>query len=72
MTKATLTKNISLGLAYRIGGSVHYHQGRKHGSVQADIALEEFRVLYFVPKANRRRLASRQLGGRPLISHPPQ
>ena len=28
MTKATLTKdNISLGLAYRFRGLVHYHQG---------------------------------------------
>ena len=59
MTKATLTKdNIWLGLAYRFRGSVHYHQGRKHGSMQA----EELRVLLLHPKANRRRVASRQLG----------
>jgi hypothetical protein len=30
-----------LGLAYRFRGSVHYHYGRKHGSVQAGIAVEE-------------------------------
>jgi hypothetical protein len=30
--------------------------------MQADMLQEEWRVLYFVPKANRRRLASRQLG----------
>ena len=28
MTKATLMKDIYLGLAYRVRGSVHYHHGR--------------------------------------------
>jgi len=48
MTMTTLIKeNISLGLAYSFRGSVHYHHGRKHGSVQADMVLEkELRVLY--------------------------
>ena len=30
MTKATLSE---LGLAYSFRGSVHYHHGRKHGSL---------------------------------------
>jgi hypothetical protein len=47
MTKATLIKeNISLGLAYHFRGSVHYHHGRKHGIMQADMVLEEPRVLH--------------------------
>ena len=48
MTTATLIKeNISLGLAYSFRGLVHYHHGRKHGSVQADMVLEkELRVLH--------------------------
>jgi hypothetical protein len=41
--------------------SVHYHHGRKHGGVQASIALEELSVLHLVLKAGRR-MASRQLG----------
>jgi hypothetical protein len=60
-----------LGLAYRFRGSVHYHQGRKHGSIQADLVLEkELGVVHLVPKANRRRLAFRQLGGGSLKAHP--
>jgi len=57
MTKATLIKaNISLGLAYGFRGSVHYHHGEKHGSVQADMVLEkELRVLHLDPKAARRK-----------------
>ena len=39
--------NISLGLAYRFRGSVHYHHGGKHGSIQADMMLEkELRVVH--------------------------
>jgi hypothetical protein len=58
MTKATLIKtNISSGLAYRFRGSHHYHGG-KHGRVQADMGLEEPRVLHFDSKAARRRLSS--------------
>jgi hypothetical protein len=64
MTKVTLIKDILLGLAYRFRGSVHYHQGRKHGSFQAGMVQEkELRVLHLVPKAVRRRLTLRQLGG---------
>jgi hypothetical protein len=52
-----------LGLAYKFRGSVHFHQGRKHGSDQAGMALEkELRVLHLVLKANRRRLTSRKIG----------
>jgi phenylalanyl-tRNA synthetase beta subunit len=46
-----------LELAYRFRGSVHYHHGGKHGSIQADVVLEELRVLHFDPKAARRRLS---------------
>ena len=38
-----------MGLAYRFIGSVHYHHGRKHGSVQGGIALK-------APTAARRAL----------------
>ena len=61
MIKATLIKDILLGLADRFKGSVHYHQGGKHGSVQVGMAQEKLRVLHLVLKANRRRLASRPL-----------
>jgi hypothetical protein len=43
-------------------GSDHYHQGRKHGNFQVGMVQEELSVLYLVPKANWRRLTSRQLG----------
>jgi hypothetical protein len=56
LTKATLIKdNIYLGLAYSFRGSVHYHHGRTHGSVQADTALEETRIQQLIPEAGRRR-----------------
>jgi hypothetical protein len=46
-----------MGPAYRFRGSVHYHHGRKHGSVQADAVLEqELRVLHLVLQATRKRL----------------
>jgi hypothetical protein len=35
MAKATLIKDIQLGLAYKFRGLVHFHQGRKHGCIQA-------------------------------------
>ena len=56
---ATLTKeNIELGLAYSFRGLVHYHQGRKHGSIQADMVLEKkHRGLYLDLKAARRGLS---------------
>jgi hypothetical protein len=50
-----------LRLAYRFRGSVYYHHGRKHGSVQAGMMLEkELRVLHLDLKALRR-LTSRKL-----------
>jgi hypothetical protein len=58
MTKTTLRKdNISLGLAYRFRDSVHYHHDRKHGSIQADMVLEEPRALHLDSKAAGIRLA---------------
>ena len=38
MTKPALIKANMIGAGL---GSVHYHHGRKHGSVQADLALEK-------------------------------
>ena len=38
-------------LAYSFRGSVHYHHGGKHGSMQADMVLEELRVVHLDPKA---------------------
>jgi hypothetical protein len=59
MTKAALIKdNILLGLAYSVRGSVHFHYGRKHSSVQADMVVEkELSVLHLNPTASRRRLS---------------
>jgi hypothetical protein len=51
-------KNLSLGLAYSFRDSIHYHHGRKHGSTQADMVLEELRALHLDPKAARRTLSS--------------
>ena len=53
MTKATLIKeNISLELAYRFRGLVHYHHGQGHGSIQTDMVLvKELRVLHLDPQA---------------------
>lgn len=45
-------------LAYSFRGSVNYHHGRKYGTVQADLVLEEPRVLHLELKAARRRLSS--------------
>jgi hypothetical protein len=57
--KATLIKeNIYLGLAYRFRGSVHCHHGGNHGIMEADLVLEEPRVLHLDLKAARRRLTS--------------
>jgi hypothetical protein len=60
MTKATLTKaNIYLRLACSFRSLVHYHRGGKHGSIQADIVLEELRILHIdLLQAARRRLDS--------------
>jgi hypothetical protein len=59
---------------YLTGASLqvhHYDHGGKHDSIQADIDLEELRVLHLVLKAIKRGLASRQLGGGSQ-SPPPQ
>jgi hypothetical protein len=59
MTDATLiVENIPLGLAYSFRGSVHYHHGRKHGGMQADMVLQEQRVLllHLNMKAARRKV----------------
>jgi hypothetical protein len=45
-----------LGLAYSFRDSVHYHHGEKYGCMQADMVLEELRVLHLDPKAARWRL----------------
>jgi hypothetical protein len=62
MTKTSLIKeNINLRLAYSFRGSVHYHHGRKHGTMQADLVLEALKgpiVLYLDLKAARRRVSS--------------
>jgi hypothetical protein len=53
-TKATLIRTtFHWGWLNRFRGSVHYYQGRKHGSIQADMVLEELRGLHLVLKANR-------------------
>jgi hypothetical protein len=38
--------NFNWGLSYGFRGLVHYHHGRKHGSVQADMVLKEPRILH--------------------------
>lgn len=54
-----LASQVSLiGADLKVSGSVHYHHGGKHGIVQADLVLEEPRVLHLDLKADRRRLAS--------------
>jgi hypothetical protein len=39
-----------LELTYSFRGSVYYHHGRKYGSMQADLVLEELSVLHHDPK----------------------
>jgi hypothetical protein len=58
-----------LGLAYKFRGSVHYHQCRKYGSIQAGMVQELLKVPFLVPKTNRRRLASQELRKRSLKAH---
>lgn len=53
---------IYLGLAYSFRSTVHYHQGGKFASVQADTVLKDSRVLQLYMKTVRRRLSS-PLGG---------
>jgi hypothetical protein len=71
MTKATFIKeNIELGLAYSFRGSDHYHHGRKHDFGQADLVLEEVRVLHLDQKAAWRRLDSFHTGQSLSIGEP--
>jgi len=50
-------------------GSVHYHQGRGHGSVQTDIVLEkELRVLHLHLKEARSRVSPTWLA-EPTVTH---
>jgi hypothetical protein len=54
MATTTLIKaNISLRLTCSFRGSVHYYQNRKHGSLQADMVLEELRVVHLDPKGSQ-------------------
>ena len=48
MTTVTLRKeNIYLGLPYSFRGYVHYHHGKEHDSMRADMVLEkDLRVLH--------------------------
>ena len=48
MTMATLIKeNHFIGAGLQSRGSVHYHHGRRHGGMQADMVLEKkLRVLH--------------------------
>jgi hypothetical protein len=59
-----------MGLAYRFRGSVHYHQGREHGSIWAGMVQEELRVLYLVLKASRKRLGFQEARMRVLKPMP--
>jgi hypothetical protein len=70
MTKATLIKySIYLELAYSFRRLIHYHHGRKHGSIQAGMVLEMLRVLHLDPKG-RRRLSSTGIREEALKAHP--
>ena len=58
MTMATLIKdNTLLGLAYSFRGAVYYHHDREHDSIQADMMLEELRILHLQLKVARKRLS---------------
>jgi hypothetical protein len=54
MNVATLIKeNIYLGLAYSFRDLVHYHRGKKHSRMQADMVLEKLlRVLHLDPQTS--------------------
>ena len=57
-----------MGLASRFRGSVHYHHGGKHDSMQTDIVLEkELRVLHLDLKAAER-ICSTQASNRRVSS----
>ena len=64
MTKATLLLGQHLfGDGLQCQGSVHYHNGRKHASVQANRVLEEVIVMHLDPTAAKRGLHPRQPEG---------
>jgi hypothetical protein len=50
---------------------MHYHHGRRHGSIQASMAPEELRIIYLHPKEVRGIMSSRSLR-RVSESPPPQ
>jgi len=61
MTNEALRQHlIEAGLQVQRFSSLSSRQ--EHGSIQADMGLEELRVPPLVPKAARRRLGTRQLG----------
>lgn len=57
MAKATHKGKHLVGAGLQFSSLVHYHHGGKHGSVQADMVLEEPRVLCLDLKAARRGLS---------------
>jgi hypothetical protein len=52
---ATLIKEHLIGAGLQFQGLVHYQNGGKHGGMQADIVLEEVRVLHPDPQETGRR-----------------
>ena len=59
MTSATLIKDNWGWLSFR--GLVYYHDGGKHGRIQADMVLvKELRVLHLDQKAAKRGLEHRR------------
>jgi hypothetical protein len=67
MSKAYNGRTFSLGLDYSFRGSVHYHHGRKHGSMKADMVVEELTGATSDRKEARRRLFCVQPGGDSLL-----
>ena len=60
-------------LAYSFRGLVHYHHGRKHGNIQADVVLEEPRIPHLDLQEARRRLefyTGQSLSKGDLKAHP--
>jgi hypothetical protein len=51
-----------LELAYRLRGSVHYHHGRKHSSIQSSMVLKELRLLHLHPKTGAECLQAARRG----------
>ena len=41
-------------MAYSFRGLVHFHHGRKHGDIQADMMLEELSILHLASQAAER------------------